>query len=199
MSITPDNKDWTWVLERTCPQCGFTAGDVELSEIGGVAWQTLEHWTEVLSRPHVANRTNPEAWSDLEYSAHVRDVFAVMLGRLRLMLEQDAPTFENWDQDAAAISGDYAAQDPATVQAQLASNLEEFASAYDSVRAEDTGRTGVRSNGAHFTVLTLGQYALHDVVHHVWDTAGSLPVADPAISLSAAPEQESTAPTEDQQ
>ncbi len=23
MTIVPDTKDWTWVLERTCPQCGF--------------------------------------------------------------------------------------------------------------------------------------------------------------------------------
>ena len=22
-AITPDTKDWTWVLERTCPECGF--------------------------------------------------------------------------------------------------------------------------------------------------------------------------------
>ena len=25
MSITPDTKDWTWVLERPCPECGFEA------------------------------------------------------------------------------------------------------------------------------------------------------------------------------
>ena len=23
--ITPDDKDWTWVLESTCPECGFDA------------------------------------------------------------------------------------------------------------------------------------------------------------------------------
>ena len=23
MPIVPDDKDWTWVLERRCPQCGF--------------------------------------------------------------------------------------------------------------------------------------------------------------------------------
>jgi hypothetical protein len=22
-AITPDTKDWTWVLERACPECGF--------------------------------------------------------------------------------------------------------------------------------------------------------------------------------
>ena len=23
MAITPDTKDWTWVLQRPCPECGF--------------------------------------------------------------------------------------------------------------------------------------------------------------------------------
>ena len=24
MTIIPDTKDWTWVLQRPCPECGFT-------------------------------------------------------------------------------------------------------------------------------------------------------------------------------
>ena len=23
MTIEPDTKDWTWVLDRPCPECGF--------------------------------------------------------------------------------------------------------------------------------------------------------------------------------
>lgn len=25
-SIVADDKDWTWVIERACPECGFDAG-----------------------------------------------------------------------------------------------------------------------------------------------------------------------------
>ena len=25
MPIVPDDKDWTWVLQRPCPECGFDA------------------------------------------------------------------------------------------------------------------------------------------------------------------------------
>lgn len=25
MAIEPDTKDWTWVLDRPCPECGFEA------------------------------------------------------------------------------------------------------------------------------------------------------------------------------
>ena len=31
--ITPDDKDWTWVLERTCPECGFTASAVDATDV----------------------------------------------------------------------------------------------------------------------------------------------------------------------
>lgn len=178
------------MLERTCPECGFSAGQVSLGSIGDIARQSLPHWTEVLQRPHVAQRSKPSAWSDLEYSAHVRDVFAVMHKRLELMLGQDNPTFENWDQDATAIAENYAAQDPSTVRDQLEEHLERFAAAFDAVSDSQQSRTGLRSNGSHFTVLTLGQYALHDIAHHVWDTAGSLTGADPSNSLSAAPIQD---------
>ena len=33
-------------------------------------------------------------------------------------------------------------------------------------------RTGRRSDGARFTVTTLGQYLVHDPVHHLNDVAG---------------------------
>ena len=60
----------------------------------------------------VRRRPEPEVWSALEYGAHVRDVFSVMLGRLELMLDEDDPTFANWDQDATAEAEHYADQDP---------------------------------------------------------------------------------------
>ena len=34
--------------------------------------------------------------------------------------------------------------------------------------------SGTRSNGSSFTIATLGQYTLHDVVHHLADVTGDL-------------------------
>jgi hypothetical protein len=31
--ITPDDKDWTSVLERPCPECGFDAGAVAPADV----------------------------------------------------------------------------------------------------------------------------------------------------------------------
>ena len=38
-----------------------------------------------------------------------------------------------------------------------------------AVRDDQWGRTGLRSDGSEFTVLTLGQYFLHDLAHHLVD------------------------------
>ncbi|HEY5013683.1 MAG TPA: DinB family protein, partial [Acidimicrobiia bacterium] len=32
--ITPDTKDWTWVLERPCPECGFDASAFAREQVG---------------------------------------------------------------------------------------------------------------------------------------------------------------------
>ncbi len=47
---------------------------------------------------------------------HVRDVFRIFDTRLALMLAEDDPEFENWDQDATAIQDDYAGQEAFTVE-----------------------------------------------------------------------------------
>ena len=31
--IVPDTKDWTWTLQRPCPDCGFDAGSVAAADI----------------------------------------------------------------------------------------------------------------------------------------------------------------------
>ena len=49
-----------------------------------------------------------------------------------------------------------------------------LAGVYAGVAGEDWERTGIRSNGSLFTVATLGQYGLHDLVHHLWDVGVDL-------------------------
>ena len=168
-AIVPDTKDWTWVLDSPCPECGFDAHAVGLAGIGDTVRGTLPRWESALARPDVSVRPDPATWSVLEYGAHVRDVFRIFDGRLASMLDEDDPLFANWDQDATAIEDDYAHQDPAVVARQLAEAGAAIAARFDGVGAGQWERTGRRSNGSVFTVRTLGQYFLHDVVHHLRD------------------------------
>jgi hypothetical protein len=98
--ITPDAKNWTWVLDRPCPECGFEAAAFPREDAGRMIRDNAAAWQLVLGRPDVARRAHENIWSPLEYACHVRDVFRICDGLLALMLAEDDPTFANWDQDA---------------------------------------------------------------------------------------------------
>jgi hypothetical protein len=172
MVIVPDVKDWTWVLSRPCPECSFDASAVTPATVPGTVQNMLPRWRAVLRRPDVAERPDEGTWSPLEYACHVRDVFSLFDQRLNLMLDADDARFENWDQDQTAVDKDYANADPAVVSAELTAEGEQVAESFAGVREAEWGRKGLRSNGSEFTVLTLAQYFLHDVVHHLHDVDG---------------------------
>lgn len=169
MPIIPDDKDWTWVLERPCPECELDLSTIAAREVpDGVRANAIE-WDRLLRDPRAATRPSDEQWSALEYGCHVRDVFRIFQTRVATLLEQDDPTFANWDQDATAVEDRYAEQDPATVAVEIGEAASVIADQIDAVRADQWDRSGGRSDGARFTVGTLVRYMLHDPVHHIWD------------------------------
>lgn len=167
--LEPDTKDWTWVLERPCPECGFDASALPGTGVASALRDAAERWSDVLSRPGVEDRPAPSVWSPLEYLCHVRDVCRIFGERVTLMLEQDDPSFPDWDQDEAAVTGRYGEQDAAMVSDELTDAARADARLFESVTGEQWQRTGRRSNGSAFTVETLGQYFIHDLVHHLHD------------------------------
>lgn len=146
MSIEPDTKDRTWVLERTCPECGYSAASVAAADVAE------------------AVRSNAAGWAEV--------VFRLYDYRLSLMLEQDEPLYPNWDQDATAIENRYDEQEPETVSAELAGAAQAIATHFDTVTGDQWQRRGRRSDGASFTVDSFARYFLHDVVHHLHDVRG---------------------------
>jgi hypothetical protein len=174
MAVERDTKDWTWVLERPCPECGFDAGAIDTDVLAEKLRDGATRWSAVLSREDVRIRPSESQWSPLEYACHVRDVFVVFDGRLALMLESDNPTFENWDQDQTALEGRYCDQDPAVVRDEMCASARRYADRIDGVESLDWERPGLRSNGSEISVASLGRYSLHDVVHHLWDVGAPI-------------------------
>jgi DinB superfamily len=168
--ITPDDKDWTWVLERPCPECGFDASQTACTDVAAQLRAALLHWSKVLTeRDDIRRRPRPEVWSPLEYGCHVRDVCRVYTARVRRMLDEAGPRYPNWDQDQTAVDDDYQSQNPDGVAEQLRVDGLALAELFDGVDADQWQRTGFRSDGAAFTVDTISRYFLHDVVHHLMD------------------------------
>jgi DinB superfamily len=175
MPIVPDTKDWTWVLETPCGECGFSAVTTPPTEVPGLVRANASAWRPLLlapdgsPRPGVAERPADDRWSALEYACHVRDVFRLFDERLRLMLTEDDPRFANWDQDVTAVEDRYAEQPPAVVADDLEAAGAVIAATFAAVRDDQWSRTGTRSDGAAFTVDTFARYFVHDPIHHVWD------------------------------
>ena len=169
MAIIPDTKDWTWVLTRPCPECGFDASAFRREALPTMLRATASAWVDVLTRPALTVRPNPQTWSPLEYACHVRDTMGVFEARLHLMLTEDNPNFPNWDQDQTAVDGRYNEQDPVEVSSTLIAVVESVAAGFEAVADDQWQRPAQRSDGAIFTVETLGRYLIHDPVHHLHD------------------------------
>jgi hypothetical protein len=169
MPIIPDTKNWTWVLEKPCGECGFDASTLSERDVAELIRSNAARWPAVLARPDVTVRPNERTWSALEYAAHVRDVFRIFDVRLHLMLDQDNPVYANWNQDETAVAERYNEQDPAVVSAELTAAAATLAEKLDTVPDDAWTRRGRRGDGAEFSIATLARYLAHDPTHHLWD------------------------------
>ena len=176
MAIAPDHKDWTWVVDRPCPECGFDTSSFPREQVGTMVRENASAWVQQLEqrseRGDVAVRpaagTPAERWSPLEYACHVRDVFRLYETRLHLMLDEDDPLFQDWDQNVTAREDRYGEQDPATVAVELQEAADRLADSFDGVGVDAVWqRPGRRSDGASFTVESFARYFIHDPVHHL--------------------------------
>jgi hypothetical protein len=169
MSIIPDDKNWTWVLERPCPDCGFRSDEVDPLAMGPILKAVSGDLVGLLADPRVADRPNDHTWSALEYGCHVRDVYRLYDYRLSLMIETDGAQFPNWDQDQTAIDDRYGEQDPAVAAQELMAASDALTARFATVTAEQLDRTGFRSDGAAFTISSFAKYFVHDPIHHAHD------------------------------
>ena len=133
--VAGDDKDWTWVLERPCPECGFVATTFDRSDVARMLRDNAAEWVDILSGEpdEVRTRRDPGVWSALEYGCHVRDVHVLYLERLELMLNEDGPHYANWDQDDTAVEQQYHLADPAAVSAELVAAADALADRFDTV------------------------------------------------------------------
>ncbi|ATQ30271.1 hypothetical protein CS378_17000 [Rhodococcus ruber] len=167
----PDTRDWTFVLDGGCPECGYTLHDPTTT--GERLRSCVPRWQAVLRRPNVAERPAPKVWSALEYASHARDLIVVLGQRVQAMITDNTPTFADYDGEAEAIRRRFWAADPADVARQIALRTDETVEIIEIIEGvEDWRRDGLRSDGRRFTIVQLSQYLLHDVEHHLHDVAG---------------------------
>ena len=84
MTFVPDTKDWTWVLQRPCPECGFDTQSFAVQAVPEMIMANAAAWQQTLTGPgDLRRRPAPGKWSAVEYGCHVRDVFRLYDQRSR--------------------------------------------------------------------------------------------------------------------
>lgn len=162
-----DNTDWTRVIDLGCPECGFVPLAPSLA--GGWVAASVPLWQSRLAQSDANTRPEPVVWSPVEYAAHIRDLSAVFRDRIALVLEQDDPLLESWDQNQAALSGGYFELDPQDLSGQCATSLLELAGLLDGIAVDQWDRSARRGDGWIMTLEGLVNYYLHDLIHHLAD------------------------------
>lgn len=164
------------MIEKPCAECGFDSATVDVRDgFGARIGAAGEALGRAALTPTGGTRPAPLVWSPVEYAAHVRDVFRVFGGRIDQMRTEDGARFPNWDQDTAALEGRYWEVDPATLARDLAEEAAAMTARFAALTEVEWGHRGLRSNGSAFTTVTLGQYFLHDLEHHVHDVSAAAP------------------------
>jgi len=115
----PDDKDWTWVLDRSCSECGYDSASIARESVAARLLGATPRWQSALARKDATDRPAPQTWSVLEYGCHVRDVHRMFGERARLILTENDPEFANWDQDETALLQEYWKARPAEVAPEI--------------------------------------------------------------------------------
>lgn len=150
--------------------CGFVWETVDEAEIGprilaGTAAiaETLRRHADVATR-----RPQPDRWSTLEYSAHVRDVLLHVRDRFVIGLVEDDPEFKPLYRDQRVDLGLYADDSVDVVADELATAAALFVRTLAAIGTEQLDRPcqyafpTVRRR----TLRWMGQQVVHEVEHH---------------------------------
>jgi len=156
-----------------CNACGFVYASISPAEIPN-ALEAIgqEYRARLNADPSVLRaRSDPDVWSALEYSCHVRDVFEVQRARLLLALEESRPTFTPMGRDERVIRDRYNEQAPQVVGDQLTEAARSLAAVFASLREDQWVRTGIYNwpTTTERTMTWLGQHTVHEGRHHLSD------------------------------
>jgi DinB superfamily len=168
-----------------CDQCGFDYEALSLEEVSSELDRLSVGFVEVLTRSEPEERTRlrpePDVWSALEYSCHVRDVFLAQRERILLALVEVHPLFVSMYREQRCVLDGYAAQNPHEVAAQLAMAGAMLTSLLSRLSVEQLGRTCVYNYPVPTdrNVAWVFQHTLHEAVHHFEDVRRELGAGAP--------------------
>ena len=156
-----------------CADCGFI---YDLSQSAAVQWTICEYVAEVVAVLRVRDinlrsRRQPEVWSPLEYSCHLRDMLLVQRERVLAARRMDRPECPPSGRDERVAHDGYAEQQPEDVARQLADAAQMFSNVLARLSAEDWDRTVIYHypETCERSLRWVAMHTMHEAQHHLLD------------------------------
>jgi hypothetical protein len=162
----------------TCDECGFEFELASADRVGPLIVDGVAGITALVGEagPAVRGRRQPDVWSPLEYTCHLRDVLLVQRERVLAARRTDRPEFEPMGRDERVEHDGYAGQDPEAVVRQLTDAAAMFANVLDRLPPAEWDRTVVYSYPKPWArpLRWVAVHTLHEVRHHRLDIEGQV-------------------------
>jgi hypothetical protein len=157
-----------------CDSCSFVYADLPVPDIATRLRLLAAEYPDRLERVDdrsLRARPEPETWSALEYTCHVRDVFRVQRERVALTLTVDVPEYVPMGRDERVVDDRYNEQDVTVVLADLVASADELATALEALDDAQWRRTGIYSwpTRAERSLEWVGRHTTHEAMHHLRD------------------------------
>jgi DinB superfamily len=157
-----------------CEECGFEYDLGATSEAGLSIIEGVAGFVVILRAGAVdlAARPQPDTWSPLEYSCHLRDVLLVQRERVLAARRVDRPSFDSMGRDERVEHDGYAEQNPYDVARQLTDAAQMFANVLYRLGPDDWGRTLIYNSfpkQMERSLRWIAINAVHEVRHHLLD------------------------------
>lgn len=164
-------------MER-CEECAFEYDLAQAPSAAPTIVDGVAELTVVLSSSGVDLRIHrqPNVWSPLEYSCHLRDVLLVQRERVLAARRMDRPSFHPMGRDERVEHDGYAEQDPVRVARQLTDAAHLFANALARLAPEDWERSVMYNYPKLFerSLRWVAVHTVHEVRHHLLDVRRQL-------------------------
>lgn len=159
-------------------ECGFDFEGTDLSEIPDRAGRGVDEICRLLGKePSAADsRPSDQRWSNVEYAAHVRDVFLTIRDRIVIGLVEDNPGFKSLYRDERVDLGLYRADTADDIVYELQAAQAMFVRLFTALPHEALERP-VQYGWPKPTTRTLswmGLQAVHESEHHLADIKENL-------------------------
>lgn len=170
-------------VDGRCDECGFDYDEPDLAGVlAGLDREAAEFGPLLAGAgERVGRRPEPDVWSALEYSCHVRDVLLIQRLRIAQTLAEDLPAYVPMNREQRLIDEQYDRQDPSAVAADLRVKAGEVVAAGEALDADGLRRTGIYNypTPTERPLSWLLRHTAHEVRHHLYDVRQGL--ADPDL------------------